>query len=294
MGRETFNCIDVETANADRASICQIGIVQVRDGGIRDRWATIVDPEDWFDPWNTHIHGIGKETVEGMPTMPDVYDELRRRLDQSIIVSHTGFDRNALERALAKYGLEPLRRTRWLDSARVARCAWPDRFGQRGYALNKVAAALGIKFRHHDALEDARAAAEIVLRACNETGFDPEAWLSRVEQRSGAPRSGDGGGARREGNADGPLFGETVVFTGTLGVPRREAAVQAARLGCAVTTSVSKKVTMLVVGIQDRRKLRGYGKSSKHRDAEALIARGQDIEILSEADFAELVRRVVA
>ena len=41
----TFNAIDVETANADRASICQIGIVHVRDGEIEDRWQTLVDPE---------------------------------------------------------------------------------------------------------------------------------------------------------------------------------------------------------------------------------------------------------
>ena len=46
----TFNAIDVETANADRASICQIGIVHVRDGEIEDRWQTLVNPEDWFDP----------------------------------------------------------------------------------------------------------------------------------------------------------------------------------------------------------------------------------------------------
>ena len=36
----TFNAIDVETANADRASICQIGIVHVREGEIADRWET--------------------------------------------------------------------------------------------------------------------------------------------------------------------------------------------------------------------------------------------------------------
>ena len=45
----TFNAIDVETANADRASICQIGIVHVRDGVVVDRWQSLVDPEDWFD-----------------------------------------------------------------------------------------------------------------------------------------------------------------------------------------------------------------------------------------------------
>ena len=34
MGNLTFNAIDVETANERPASICQIGIVQVRAGRI--------------------------------------------------------------------------------------------------------------------------------------------------------------------------------------------------------------------------------------------------------------------
>ena len=39
----TFNSIDVETANADRASICQIGIVHVRDGVVADTaWSASV------------------------------------------------------------------------------------------------------------------------------------------------------------------------------------------------------------------------------------------------------------
>ena len=33
----TFNSIDVETANADRACMCRIGIVHVRDGKIQDQ-----------------------------------------------------------------------------------------------------------------------------------------------------------------------------------------------------------------------------------------------------------------
>ena len=37
----TFNVIDVETANADRASICQIGIIHVREGNIGDQWETL-------------------------------------------------------------------------------------------------------------------------------------------------------------------------------------------------------------------------------------------------------------
>ena len=91
----TFNSIDVETANADRASICQIGMVHVRDGQIEDRWQTLVNPEDWFDPWNTSIHGISETDVRNSLTLPAVRDELRARLRGSVLVSHTSFDRVA-------------------------------------------------------------------------------------------------------------------------------------------------------------------------------------------------------
>ncbi len=68
----TFNSIDVETANANRASICQIGIAHVQDGEIQDQWQTLIDPEDWFDPWNVDIHGIDEDAVKNSPTLPEV------------------------------------------------------------------------------------------------------------------------------------------------------------------------------------------------------------------------------
>ena len=63
----------------------------------------------------------------------------------------------------------------------------------------------------------------------------------------------------------------------------------AANAGCDVVNNASKKVTMLVVGIQDGSKLNGYEKSSKHRKVEALISKGSEIQILSERDFSELM-----
>ena len=154
----TFNSIDVETANADRASICQIGIVHVRDGEIKDQWQTLVNPEDWFDPWNVSIHGIDEYDVRNSPTLPEVRSELRSRLRGSVLVSHTSFDRVAFERAMTRYNLEQLQVT-WLDSARIARRAWPESYGRSGYGLKNIAKDLNISFKHHDALEDARAAA---------------------------------------------------------------------------------------------------------------------------------------
>ena len=285
---ETFNAIDVETANADRASICQIGIVHVQNSVIVDRWQTLVNPEDWFDPWNVSIHGIEETDVRNSPTLPEVREELRQRLRGSVLVSHTSFDRVAFERAMTRYDLEQLQVT-WLDSAKIVRRAWPERYGRKGYGLKNVATDLDISFTHHDALEDARAAAEIVLSACVAAETDIEGWLKRVNRPIGSSLSES---LRREGNAEGALFGASLVFTGALGIPRREAADMAAVAGCRVDANVSKKTTILVVGTQDMSKLKGYEKSTKHRKAETLIEKGEDIQILSESDFLDLISRI--
>lgn len=284
----TFNVIDVETANADRASICQIGIIHVREGNIEDQWETLVNPGDWFDPWNVSFHGIDEHMVRNSPTLPDLRGELRARLRSSVLISHGSFDRIAFERAMTRYQLEQLQVT-WLDSTRIVRRAWPESYGRRGYGLKNVAKDFNISFKHHDALEDARAAAEIVLHACAAAETGIEGWLTRVESPIFPGASGSVSSAKREGNMEGVLYGETIVFTGALGITREKAADMAAEAGCDVASNVSKKVTMLVAGTQDKTKLKGYEKSGKHRKAEELIAKGQDIQILSESDFLELM-----
>ena len=286
----SFNSIDVETANEDRSSICQIGIVRIEDGAIQDQWKALVNPEAEFDPWNTYIHGITEDDVRGSPTLPQLHDELRDRLNAAVIVSHTAFDRVAVARGLAKYDLDPLAAT-WLDSARVARRAWPDEFGKRGWGLKTIAKAFDISFRHHDALADARVAALIVLRACESSGLEIDGWLERVNHPifdQSKTKNAVRKPITREGREDGSLFGETVVFTGKLGLPRNQVADRAAAAGCSVRRGVTKKTTMLVVGLQNKRMLGGHEKSRKQRRAEELIRQGTDIQILSEEDFFEL------
>lgn len=91
------------------------------------------------------------------------------------------------------------------------------------------------------------------------------------------------------GNHEGSLFGETIVFTGALNIPRREAAEISSNAGCNVKDNVNKETTILVVGELDKSRLAGFEKSSKQRKAEELILKGQEIRILSEGDFYNLV-----
>jgi DNA polymerase-3 subunit epsilon len=281
-----FVAIDVETANPDLASICQVGVVSFENGSVVGTWQQLINPEDYFDPWNVSIHGITEITVKDAPTLPDLFTDLNELLDQQIVVCHTSFDRIALGRVLEKYGLQRIDCT-WLDSAKVVRRAWPQ-FASRGYGLANVTAALGITFQHHVAQEDARAAGEVVLRAITDTDISIHEWLKKVTQ----PISGLSSrtlGISQAVSPDGSLFGEVAVFTGTLSIPRREAAELAASAGCFVTDSVCKNTTLLVVGDQDIRRLAGQEKSSKHRKVEDLISKGHTIRILGESDFRRLV-----
>lgn len=283
-----FVAIDIETANPDMGSICQIGIAKFVEGQLAEEWSTLVDPEDYFDEVNISIHGIEPRMVRGQPKLPQIADHLRANLERSVSVCHTHFDRIALTRAYVRYQLNPIA-TSWLDSARVVRRTWKD-LAWKGYGLANVCAKIGYQFKHHDALEDAKAAGYVLLAALRESRQDLDAWMRRVNQPIDPEKSSSGAAIQRDGNPEGDLYGEVIVFTGALEVPRTEAADLAASVGCQVAAGVTKKTTILVVGDQDVAKLAGHEKSSKHRKAEQLVAGGHPIRIVRETDFKALVR----
>lgn len=128
-----FIALDVETANPDLASICQIGIVEFQEGKISSELERLVNPEDYFDGMNVFIHGIDEKDVMGQPTWQEIYKNVSDLLTGKIVVSHTAFDRTSLLRACEKYGVKPIE-CNWLDSARVVRRTWAD-FSKSGYGL---------------------------------------------------------------------------------------------------------------------------------------------------------------
>lgn len=292
-----FTAIDVETANQSRASICQVGIVQVRGGEIKDEWESLVNPEGAFAWFCQRVHGIRADDVVESPRFPQVYPQIRELLAGAVTVSHSDFDRQAIEQSVNRYDLPGLD-SRWVDSTSVARKAWPDRAGQDGYGLEQLADFLGIRFEHHDALEDARAAALITLAACRSCGCGLDELsrefqsASRRERRNSDPADMiqppvDSGHELADMlNRSGEVI---VVFTGKLSTGRRAATERAIGAGCTVHDNVTKQTTALVVGMQSTNALKGQEKSTKQRKAEALAAQGSNVAILGERDFWGLI-----
>lgn len=273
-----FVAVDVETANESRASICQIGMAKYDNGILVDTWSSLVDPRDLFNDRNVSIHKITASTVAGAPTFQALAATVHAWLENANVVCHTAFDQVSLRRAFEAVGRETPT-CNWLDTARVARRVWSER-AHKGYGLASICEFLKYEYRAHDALEDAKACGHVLQEAVKASGLGIDEWLTR----SKAPLHFE----RIE--VTGPLSELVIVFTGKLEMTRAEAAGLAASLGATVSESVGKHTTHLVVGDQDIRRLAGHEKSSKHRKAEQLIAAGQDLLIVQESDFLDLIK----
>ncbi|TFL17372.1 exonuclease domain-containing protein [Jannaschia formosa] len=165
-----FMALDVETADRRRGSICQVGVAGVRNDGTLATWSTYLDPgpSDWSCSF---VHGITAGTVRGAPRFDAVLPVLEALIGTRLVFQHSSFDKAAIAAACTVHGLDAPDWL-WRDSLRVARRAWPELKGNGGHGLASLKRHLGLNFRHHDGEEDARAAAEIVLRAEQATGLD--------------------------------------------------------------------------------------------------------------------------
>lgn len=87
-----------------------------------------------------------------------------------------------------------------------------------------------------------------------------------------------------------PLFGKSVVFTGGLAhLDRKSAQKRVQAVGGKTPSGVSAELDFLVVG-DDGSPLLGDGeKSSKHKSADKLVAKGAKVAIITEAQFLDLL-----
>jgi len=284
---DKFAVVDVETANCDYASICQLGIVEFDLQGVVDEWSLLIDPEDEFDSFNIAIHGIEPKHVEGSLRFDQACADINLRLTRGLTFSYCWFDRSAICQAHGKYNV-PMPTYNWVDATRIVRRTWPA-CARGGYKLKTVAKMLNIPMvRHHDALSDARTAGRIILEAVRHSQVTLGEWLTRIDQPITAPLSSASIAAGIDPlsiDANGPLHGECVVFTGAMSIPRREAMERVVRAGGEIGDNVTKNTTILVVGDQDPNRVGDTGKSSKQLKAEALILKGQETTLLSERSF---------
>jgi DNA polymerase-3 subunit epsilon len=158
---DCFTAIDVETPNRYSRSICSIGIVHVQPGMQPVRLHYLVNPEDDFDGMNIRIHGIRPSDVEDAPSIPQLWDEIGRWFSGGLLLAHNAlFDLPVVKRSLERYEMF-LPELRYVCTLQKARKHIP-KYAFGSHRLNVLCEGLGIPLeRHHNALDDALACAEL-------------------------------------------------------------------------------------------------------------------------------------
>lgn len=167
-----FIAMDFETANYQKHSACSLALVMVRNSQIVDEYYTLIKPETDFFWKNIQIHGIRPNDVLNAPKFTDIWQQIARFYHQnSLIVAHNaGFDTGVLAGCLDYYGLDQPSYMS-LCTVKTSRKLYPEIPNHR---LNTMCEYLDIPLiNHHDALEDSRACAQILLHQEKMFGTDP-------------------------------------------------------------------------------------------------------------------------
>ncbi|WP_258802544.1 exonuclease domain-containing protein [Pseudarthrobacter sp. NS4] len=323
-----FTAIDFETANGFRGSPCAVGLTKVRNGRIVEEASWLMRPPpnyDHFDYHNVRIHGISAAQVAGQPRFGELFAEIGAFIGDDVLAAHNAaFDLGVIRSALEVSGL-PGPAYDYVCTVMLSRRCYSLVSNSLPFAAEEAGVPL---VNHHDAAEDARACAGILMDIARRNGanslaelylslglvmprqqaFDPAVdTLSKPSLAAVAGASGNGAALVRpfqsgwpeEGiNPDPnplaepghPLYGQTLVFTGQLTIGRPEAKVRSAEVGARTESRVTGRTTVLVVGDGFvASDLRSGRLTGKARRVLELHERGQGIEVLSEGEFLQMV-----
>ena len=302
----SWAAIDFETASSLPGSACALGVALVDDGLVVETRKWMIRPQQlWFDPFCVAVHGITADDVRDEPEWPEIWPNVEAYVaDRTMVAHNAGFDMGVLRAACQGYGLRaPV--GRYFCTRLVGRRAWP---GKQSYRLNALAREFGIDLLHHEPESDARACAEIAIRACRdhaaasieelgarlhfrvgemtEHGFD----RCTVLQPSGPTSSKDMAPTTNHVDPAHPLHGKRFVLTGELTDMQRADAMQlVVNVGGRVTGGVSGKTDYVVAGAYDTTMLDHGVRNAKLAKAQQLRADGGHVVIVRDGEFLGLL-----
>ena len=195
---DRFVALDLETA-VSYDHIIEIGAVEIVASRKTGRkFYSLVRPPVPHNIHTVYVHGLIKSRLEREPRFADIADEFMAFIGDAHIIAHAEYyERNTLQKELARIGLSAPDRSRFVCTLQMARES--RRFPNN--KLETICRELGIvadplRDGFHDALSDAHMAADVYV------------WLSkegRRETREPSRRSNDATprashGARRISN----------------------------------------------------------------------------------------------
>jgi DNA polymerase-3 subunit epsilon len=180
-----FCVTDVETTGVDGdARIIEVGAVRVRGLELEEEFQSLVNIDRRVPPEITAMTGITEEMLAAAPGPAEVLEGYLGFLGEGVFCAHNApFDRRFIWREAERFCLQKLSNP-VLCTRLLARRAMPE---IRGFSLDALSERFSIvNEMRHRALADARAAAEVLVRAAGrllERGVGTLEDLLRVQRK---------------------------------------------------------------------------------------------------------------
>lgn len=286
---DDYCVLDTETTglSAYYDEIIEIGILRVRNNEIVDRYDQLIKPNFDIDDFITALTGITNDMLEGMPSIDSVKTDVLSFIGDDIILGHnTSFDMRFLNE-----GFKEQLSNQYMDTMQFARKLYPE---LKHHRLSDLTDYLGLHNNEHRALSDCVSTKELYDAAkasmAEKNLAIEDLWIT------GESHSGKGIDIKAIKptetviDEDGFFYNRHVVFTGKLEKMLRKDAMQfVVNLGGILDNSVNKQTNYLILGDNDYNAILKGEKSSKHKKAEKLKLDGQDIEVIDERTFYDLL-----
>lgn len=161
---KTYVVVDVETTGGRKHGnrVTEIGCVKIKNGEVIDEFQTLLNPQR-FVPLNiTKLTGISNSMVENAPLFEEIEPKLSQFMRGATFVAHNvGFDYWFFE--MEYYRLGKSFNHPKLCTVKLMREEFP---GLPSYSLKNLSNHFDITLEHHHrALDDAKAASKLLLKA---------------------------------------------------------------------------------------------------------------------------------
>lgn len=289
----SYCVLDIETTGLNPAydEIIEVGALKIKDNQVIDKFQSLVQPDDLedFDPFIEDLTGITREMLADAPFIEDVLPRFLQFLSDSVIIGYNvNFDINFIyDNTKTLLGRDF--QNNYVDVLRIARRVHPTLEHHR---LKDMIELHNISVdKEHRALSDCYSTQAVFLALQDRIKDDStlEEFASN-QKRKYCLDARDIVGDPSKFNADCPLYHKTCVFTGKLdNLTRKEAMQIVADLGGYVGNNVTKETNYLILGNYDYVANVKNGKSAKFKKAEKLKLSGQDIEIIPESVFYDMI-----
>lgn len=283
---DSYVVIDLETTGFDPSydDILEMAALRVVNGVAEDTFSSLVNPGCPIDEYITDLTGITDDMVKDAPPLQDVLPRFLAFVGNDIIIGHNvGFDIRFIYDICELAKIQPFSND-YVDTMRLSRTLFKE---EKHHRLSDLAKrfSVGVSVEHR-ALEDVE---QTYKCYCYMKDYVADHGIILKARPGSQWKAKDITASTSDYDEQSPLFGKAFVFTGTLDkMPRREAMQLVVDHGGVCHDTVKRDTNFLVLGANDYSKLNGT-KSNKQKKAEQLRLAGNDIEIISENVFYEML-----